>query len=191
MASQDEKGTKVIGQMDILPGEIKQRHLVPQPVNTGDTYYGLYGGNFTRLSIGSSNQVLAVKSGVPAWVNATGPSSPAGPDFPVVESNTSSATPAPAGNTNVFELSAQTATAAFAPSGGTPGNGQPLRVIVTSSNAATARAISWSSATGGYTGNATALPLATTTGKTTIVDFVYTSTNAPAFWRVISAVTGA
>ncbi len=38
----------------------------------GDIYYRNAGGAFTRLSIGSSGQVLTVTSGLPSWANATG-----------------------------------------------------------------------------------------------------------------------
>ncbi len=37
---------------------------------TGDTYYRDASGNFVRLGIGSSGQVLKVTSGLPAWQNA-------------------------------------------------------------------------------------------------------------------------
>lgn len=41
---------------------------------TGDVYYRDSGGNFIRVGIGASGQVLTVASGVPAWVTpaATG-----------------------------------------------------------------------------------------------------------------------
>lgn len=179
-----------VGQSDILPGSIKQRHLVPSVVRKGDLYFGLNGGNFSSIEIGATGQILAVEDGLPAWVNATGPSGPAGPSFPYVESNTSSAAPAPSAITNFFELSAQTATAAFGvPT--TPGNGRSLRVIITSSNSATARAITWNTATGGYTGNATPLPSANTTGKSMIADFVYLAHTTPPMHKLISSVTGA
>jgi hypothetical protein len=34
---------------------------------TGDVYYRDSGGNFVRLGIGSTNKVLTVNSGLPAW----------------------------------------------------------------------------------------------------------------------------
>ena len=37
---------------------------------TGDTYYRDSSGNFVRLGVGSSGQVLKVASGIPAWGNA-------------------------------------------------------------------------------------------------------------------------
>jgi hypothetical protein len=39
---------------------------------TGDIFYRNSGGNFTRLGIGSSGQVLSVSSGLPSWQNASG-----------------------------------------------------------------------------------------------------------------------
>lgn len=38
---------------------------------TGDTYYRNSGGTFTRLGIGTTNQVMTVISGVPSWQNAS------------------------------------------------------------------------------------------------------------------------
>lgn len=42
---------------------------------TGDVYYRDSSGNFVRLGIGSSNQVLTVTSGIPAWGAPSGGSS--------------------------------------------------------------------------------------------------------------------
>ncbi|HSX43168.1 MAG TPA: hypothetical protein VLF59_03720 [Candidatus Saccharimonadales bacterium] len=39
---------------------------------TGDTYYRDSSGNFTRLGVGSSGQVLKVASGLPSWGTANG-----------------------------------------------------------------------------------------------------------------------
>lgn len=39
---------------------------------TGDVFYRNSGGNFTRLGIGSSGQVLTVSGGLPSWQNAAG-----------------------------------------------------------------------------------------------------------------------
>lgn len=36
--------------------------------STGDIYYRNSGGAFTRLAIGTSNQILSVSSGIPAWI---------------------------------------------------------------------------------------------------------------------------
>lgn len=56
-----------LGQMDILPGEVKQRHLVPNPVRSGDVYYG-DNGNFKSVAIGTAYQILMVVNKVPTWV---------------------------------------------------------------------------------------------------------------------------
>ncbi len=39
---------------------------------TGDVYYRDSSGNFTRLGVGSSSQVLTVSSGLPSWQSASG-----------------------------------------------------------------------------------------------------------------------
>lgn len=39
---------------------------------TGDIYYRDSGGNFTRLALGSTSQVLTVNSGLPAWQTLSG-----------------------------------------------------------------------------------------------------------------------
>jgi len=78
MANDNQRIGIQIGQMDIIPGEIKQRHLVPGNIQTGQIYYGLYGGNFTVLDIGQPGQVLMVVNGQPSWQNfpPTGTSRP-------------------------------------------------------------------------------------------------------------------
>ena len=179
-----------ITQESIAPAAIKQRHLVPSPTQKGDIYYGKDGNSFANLPIGRSNQYLTVTGGVPAWqTGTTGPSGPMFTTFPTIESYTSTATPAPQAQTNVYELSAQTQTASFQPQSGTPYNGQPLHILITSSNTATARPLVWSSATGGYAG--AGLPSATATGASTMLDFIYMSTNAPAKYRLLAVATAA
>lgn len=56
-----------VGQADIIPGSIKQRHMVPSPSQPGDLYYGLDGNSFTNVPIGASGQFLTVVNGVPDW----------------------------------------------------------------------------------------------------------------------------
>jgi hypothetical protein len=56
-----------ITQESIVPGAIKQRHLVASPTRIGDLYYGKDGNSFTNLGIGTEGQVLTVSSGVPSW----------------------------------------------------------------------------------------------------------------------------
>lgn len=252
-----------IGQMDIIPGEIKQRHLVPNPVRTGDIYYGLYGGNFSSLAIGATGKSLRVNNGVPVWATAAtagsnGPTGPTGPTggngitgptgpstgttgptgitgptgptganstvtgptgptgvtgptgsqgtagsngsngatgptgptgrIPAVASTTSSATPTPnSDTTDIFELTAQAATAAFVAPSGTPSDGQSL--IIQLVDNATVRAITWSSATGGYTGTSDVpLPSTTVTSKMINIGFMYVTANAINKWMCMAKI---
>lgn len=57
----------LVSQQNILPAAIKQQHFVPGNIQKGQLYYGLYGGNFTNLDIGTTGEVLMVISGVPTW----------------------------------------------------------------------------------------------------------------------------
>lgn len=59
----------ILDQQSLIPGAIKQRHLVPQPTQPGDLYYGKDGNSFTNLSIGDDNQILMASGGVPVWSN--------------------------------------------------------------------------------------------------------------------------
>jgi hypothetical protein len=43
---------------------------------TGDTYYRDSGGNFTRLAVGSTGQVLTVASGLPSWATVSSGGTP-------------------------------------------------------------------------------------------------------------------
>jgi hypothetical protein len=56
---------KRISQADILPAAIKPRHLYVNG-SAGDLYYS-DGTNFTRLPVGTANQVLTMVGGVPTW----------------------------------------------------------------------------------------------------------------------------
>lgn len=104
-----------------------------------------------------------------------------------VASTTSSATPAPnADTTDVFDLTAQAATAAFAVPTGTPVDSQTL--IVRIKDNATARAITWASATGGYVAGGVALPSATVTGKYLHVGLMYVTSNSLNKWMCLSSV---
>ena len=55
----------IISEM-IVPGAIKQRHLLPSPVRKGDIYYG-DNGYFKSVALGSTGQTLMVIGGVPVW----------------------------------------------------------------------------------------------------------------------------
>ena len=110
---------------------------------------------------------------------------------PRVASTTSSANPTPnAGTTDVFELTAQTATAAFLPPSGSPVDGQVITIQVISSNGATARPMTWSSATGGYQSTSPALPASTTTGKVSMLNFQYVTANSLNKWLLRVNSTG-
>jgi hypothetical protein len=62
-----QQQSQLVTQQMILPGTIKQRHLVGNPTQVGDMYYGLDGNSFANLPIGSEAAVLSVASGVPVW----------------------------------------------------------------------------------------------------------------------------
>jgi hypothetical protein len=107
--------------------------------------------------------------------------------LPSVASTTSSATPAPnADTTDLFELTAQAATAAFAIPSGTPSDGQKLMIQIKDN--ATFRAITWSSATGGYVAGGVALPSTTVTSKYLHVGFMYVTANTLNKWMCIASV---
>lgn len=63
-----KRGSVLITQDAILPGIIKERHLVPgSGANQGDIIYSDNKGGFTNLSIGTDNQVLTASGGVPTY----------------------------------------------------------------------------------------------------------------------------
>lgn len=74
----DDKETDqsiIITQESIVPGSIKQRHLVPSPTQVGDLYYGRDGNSFGRIGVGTTGQVLTVSGGEPAWQSLPAPPS--------------------------------------------------------------------------------------------------------------------
>ena len=119
----------------------------------------------------------------------TGPTGPT-PYVPRVASTTSSATPAPnADTTDQFELTAQTVTAAFGPptTGSSVSDGQKMIMQLTSTGSG--HAITWSSATGGYTGTTTVpMPSSFVTSKTLNVGFQYVTANSLNLWLCIASV---
>ncbi len=117
---------------------------------------------------------------------STGPTGPTG-RLPNVASTTSSATPTPDASQDIYELTAQTATAAFAVITGSPVDGQKIIVQVTPSG--TGQSMSWSTATGGYTGTTTVpLPLTTgTTGKMLNIGFMYVTANSLNKWLCLAS----
>jgi hypothetical protein len=123
-------------------------------------------------------------TGVTGTTGATGPTG----RFPAVASTTSSATPVPnSDTTDIFELTAQTATAAFAVPSGTPVDGQKLIIQVVDN--ATIHPLTWSTATGGYTGTTTvALPSTTVTSKMINIGFMYVTANSLNKWLCLASV---
>lgn len=96
---------------------------------------------------------------------------------PKIVSTASSATPTPnADTTDVYILTAQAAAAAFANPTGSPSQGQSL--IVRIKDNATARALTWSSSSGGYRAVGATLPTTTVISKTLYVGFIYNSTDS-------------
>ncbi len=119
----------------------------------------------------------------------TGPTGPA--PLPRIASTTSSASATPdVSTTDLFKLTAQTATASFLPPIGNPADGQTLTIQIVSSNGATARPIVWSSATGGFQSTSPALPSTTTTGKVSMLDFQYVTSNSLNRWLLRFVSTG-
>ena len=104
----------------------------------------------------------------------------------VVASTTSSAVPTPnSDTTDLFELTLQTATAAFEPPSGTPVDGQKLMLQIYSGT--TAQALVFS--TTGYTGSGVggvALPSATTTSKYSNLGFMYVTANSLNRWLLMA-----
>lgn len=57
-----------LSQADIPTGTIKPRHLAKSlTLEKGALYYVDENGEFTKLAIGTTGQVLTVVDGVPAW----------------------------------------------------------------------------------------------------------------------------
>lgn len=127
-------------------------------------------------------QGTAGSNGTNGVTGATGPT--ATYIAPRVASTTSSATPTPnADTTDVFELTAQTATATFGVPSGSPVNDQLLWIKIFG---ATAQALAWSSATGGYVAGVATLPSAITTGKYYNIGFQYTTANSLNKWMSVA-----
>lgn len=127
-----------------------------------------------------TNAILTGATGPTGITGPTGPTGATGPTgspLPRVASTTSSASPTPnADTTDLFELTAQGATAAFNTPSGTPTDGQKLMIQIYS---ATARPLSWAT---GYTGGVVALASTTVTGKMFFVGFQYTTVNSLNAW---------
>lgn len=125
-------------------------------------------------------------TGVTGPTGANGVTGPTASPFPRVASTTSSATPTPNANTtDQFELTAQAATAAFAVPSGSPVDGQNLIIQIIDN--ATPRAITWSSATGGYVQGGPALPSITVASKYLTIGFKYVTANSLNKWMCLSS----
>lgn len=76
MATGDLSGVQslsaIVGQQNLLPSSVKQRHLVGNPSQPGDMYYGQDGNNFARVGIGTEGQGLTVLGGIPTWNSQIG-----------------------------------------------------------------------------------------------------------------------
>jgi len=108
---------------------------------------------------------------------------------PRVASTTSSATPTPnSDTTDEFVLTAQAATAAFQPPSGSPVQGQKLWVQLVDDG--TARALTWSSATGGYSQNSIVLPSTTVSSTYLNLGFIYTTANSLNKWILVGSTQG-
>lgn len=117
---------------------------------------------------------------------STGPTGPTG-RLPSVASTTSSATPTPDASNDIFELTAQVVTGAFQPPTGSPVDGQKLILQITSTGSG--HALSFSTATGGYTGTTTVpLPSTFTTSKTLNIGFMYVTANSLNTWMCLASV---
>lgn len=148
------------------------------------------GGNGATGPTGPTGaQGAAGSQGIQGTAGTNGSTGPTGPTgrLPNVASTTSSATPTPDASQDIYELTAQTATAAFAVITGSPVDGQKIIVQVTPSG--TGQSMSWSTATGGYTGTTTVpLPLTTgTTGKMLNIGFMYVTANSLNKWLCLAS----
>lgn len=99
----------------------------------------------------------------------------------------SAATVTPTSTNQLIVITAQAAALTLAAPTGTPAQGQPLMIRIKDNG--TARAITWTSGTGGYKAIGTPLPTTTVINKTTYVGCIYNSTDS--CWDVIGVTTEA
>lgn len=115
----------------------------------------------------------------------TGVTGPTGSPLPTIASTTSSgAITINSDTTQLFELTAQAATAAFGVPSGTPVDGQKLMVQIVDNG--TARVITWSSATGGFVAGVATLPTSTVTSKYYFIGFQYVTANSLNKWMSLA-----
>lgn len=104
-----------------------------------------------------------------------------------VQSVASSATVTPTSDNNIVVITAQAAALTMAIPTGTPVQGQALMIRIKDNG--TARAITWTTGTGGYRAIGITLPTTTVINKTTYVGLIYNSTDSR--WDAIGVATEA
>lgn len=104
-----------------------------------------------------------------------------------IQTIASAATVTPTALNQLVVISAQAAALTLAAPTGTPTQGQPLMIRIKDNG--TARAIAWTSGTGGYRAIGVTLPTTTVINKTTYVGCIYNSTDLR--WDVIGVTTEA
>ena len=104
-----------------------------------------------------------------------------------VQSVASSATVTPTSDNNIVVITAQAAALTMAIPTGTPAQGQALMIRIKDNG--TARAITWTTGTGGYRAIGVTLPTTTVINKTTYVGLIYNSTDSR--WDAIGVATEA
>jgi len=104
-----------------------------------------------------------------------------------IQTVTSSATVTPTSSNQLVVITAQAVALTLAAPTGTPEQGQPLMIRIKDNG--TARAITWTSGTGGYRAIGVTLPTTTVINKTTYVGCIYNSTDSR--WDVIGVTTEA
>ena len=104
-----------------------------------------------------------------------------------VQSVASSATVTPTSDNNIVVITAQAAALTMAIPTGTPVQGQALMIRIKDNG--TARAITWTTGTGGYRAIGVTLPTTTVINKTTYVGLIYNSTDSR--WDAIGVATEA
>ena len=127
----------------------------------------------------------------PTGTGTTGSTGPTGAQGnavqPRVTSNTSSATPTPnSDTTDLFELTAQTVTAAFQAPSGSPVDGQALILQVIDN--ATSRVLSFATGANGYATTSLAFPSQTTTSQQLNIGFQYSTANSLNKWVLLAVV---
>lgn len=106
---------------------------------------------------------------------------------PNVQSVSSAATVTPTASNDLVKITAQTVALTLAVPTGSPVEGQALMIRIKDNG--TARAITWTSGTGGYRAIGVTLPTTTVAGKTTYIGLIYNSDDSR--WDAIGVTTEA